>query len=56
MPLDDTNWEPRPEYDRDAVAASVQKELGRPLFWSEYVKIWNHLTAQMGKTDWCYDG
>ncbi len=42
----------KPKIDRDRAALAVQRELGRPLSWSEYVKIWNELTKAMGKRDY----
>lgn len=41
----------RPEIDRDAVALALQKRLGRPLTWSEYVRVWNRLTKYMWADD-----
>ncbi len=41
----------RPQIDRDALALAVQKELGRPLSWAEYVAIWNKATAEMDRKD-----
>ena len=53
MPFDHMPREPeRPTYDRDAAALAVQKELGRPLSWYEYVGIWNTLTEAMGADDY----
>ena len=37
-----------PQIDRDVAALAVQNELGRPLMWSEYVKVWNACTERMG--------
>lgn len=52
MPLDDRKFEysPRPEIDRDKLALSVQKDLGRVLSWDEYRMIWNAATAWMAGT------
>ncbi|RBW56805.1 hypothetical protein DS909_08865 [Phaeobacter gallaeciensis] len=53
MPFDMTNQEPnRPQIDRDAAALAVQNELGRPLTWLEYVKVWNAATSAMGREDY----
>ncbi|GAB5436655.1 hypothetical protein [Falsiruegeria mediterranea] len=47
MPFDMTPEPERPEIDRDAAALAVQAELGRPLTWSEYCKVWNACTRAM---------
>ncbi|WP_299356081.1 hypothetical protein [uncultured Shimia sp.] len=55
MPLDMTGQPDRPQVDRDAVALALQRELGRPLAWSEYVRIWNVTTDKMGRSDFIRD-
>ncbi|UWR04749.1 hypothetical protein K3740_08750 [Ruegeria conchae] len=53
MPFDMTNSRKpkKPKIDRDAAALAVQRELGRPLSWSEYAAIWNTLTEAAGRKD-----
>ncbi|NOD87422.1 MULTISPECIES: hypothetical protein [unclassified Ruegeria] len=41
----------KPQIDRDAAARAVQRQLGRPLTWLEYCRVWNEATKAMGRKD-----